>query len=85
MGLSFDDETSLKEVADGLRFAAGGPYKIHEMRSIDKENDSICEIDDTQMSERQTPTETIDKSILEPEFKDTGGCIHKDEDPVESV
>ena len=84
MGLSFDDETSLKEVAESMRFAADAPYSNPELtrRSFDKENDSSCENDDIQMSERRSTSESesIDKSI---ELKDS--CILEEGDPVESV
>ena len=80
MGLSFDDETSLKEAAESMRFAADAPYSNPELRSFDKENDSSCENDDIQMSERLSTSEYIDKSI---ELKDS--CILEEGNPVESV
>ena len=82
MGLSFDDETSLKEVAESMRFAADAPYSNPELRSFGKENDSSCENDDIQMLERRSTSEStgIDKSI---ELKDS--CILEEGDPVESV
>ena len=72
MGLSFDDETSLKEAAESMRFAADAPYSNPELRSFDKENDSSCENDDIQMSERLSTSEYIDKSI---ELKDRKSVV----------
>jgi hypothetical protein len=80
MGLSFDDETSLKEAADSMRFAPDALHSVPELRSTEKENDGSCENGDIQMSERRSASETMDKFI---ELEDS--CMHKEGDSVESV
>jgi len=81
MGLSFDDETSMKEAAESLRFVRNDPYSIPEsLRSTVKENGSSCENDAIQMSERRSTSETTEKSI---DLKDS--YIYEEGDHVESV